>query len=255
MGFETKEKINPRHIQILWPWELPEKFSGTAVVVDVYAASTNIASFIFRGAKKIFLVNEKTADEIKSQRPDGLVIGESRSLPEDFFDFSNQPAEIESLDISGKTIIYVSFNGTRVIEKVFRLGADQVFTASFTNIGAAVSYFSHSKGSITIVPAGEESFKDGKVLEDEICAQALKDLLYQKKVDWDKKIDQAREFVHAHYALGHPKPELFPQSLKIIFSRNAFPVVPVCQREKEGVIRVQNQHLPFSYYRLPSSSL
>src|SRR3972149_8624331 len=96
-----------------WSWELPSKLEGAVAVVDVYAASTNIAAFLHRGVSRLFLVNDETVAAVTSENPQGVAIGESLTLPKDTFVSNNWPGNVEQIAVIGTTGIYRSKNGDR----------------------------------------------------------------------------------------------------------------------------------------------
>ncbi|MBI3443363.1 2-phosphosulfolactate phosphatase [Candidatus Woesebacteria bacterium] len=219
------------NIRILWSWELPANLDGTVVVADVYAATTNIALFLARGVKKLFLVNEKSVLRLKQQYPKARIIGESLTLPFNFFQASNLPSKIDKVSLAGQTVCYMSINGTRVVGEVSKKGADKVLSVSFTNIDAVVWWLKqHQPKNLTLVPAGDG---DTKVLEDEICITMLKDLIDGKTTAWEENITRADNFIRSYYVSKN-----FDPDLAIIFELNRYPVVPKCYQSAHGLLTV-----------------
>lgn len=75
------------------------------IVTDVYAATSNISSFLARGASQLLIVNSDSVTAVKNEYREALVIGESPNLPEDFFDAPNDPHGNTAIDVSGKLVI------------------------------------------------------------------------------------------------------------------------------------------------------
>jgi len=222
------------HIHIFWPWELTEKITGTVVVCDVFAATTNIASFLARGAKELLLVNAQTLRLVKNHHPDAWVIGDRGTLPKKIFHASNHPSEVVRLNVLHKTVIYMSANGTRMIEEAFRKGAKRIVTASFTNIDAVASWLREKKTSeIILLPAGEINLPDQRSREDKICAEVLRDILEERDADWESRLKEAERFICANYHMVHPEAEY-----AVVLARNRYPVVPLCEPVRKGLIRV-----------------
>lgn len=221
-------------VHVYWSWEAPDT-PGASVVVDVYAATTNIASFLARGAKKVFLVNNETVFSVKNRYPNARIIGESLEFPKRFFYASNKPSDATSVDVGGKVIIFMSNNGTRVVQEVIRKGANPVVTASFANVDAVAHWIRYKKlKNIAIVAAGEMAFSDSRVMEDKLCATLLRDILLQKHVDIKKQMKTVRDFMLSIYQLsGASDP-----NLQISLSLNAYPVVPLCIEESSGIVEV-----------------
>lgn len=223
-------------IHILWPWEFPKRLTGTVIVVDVYAATTNIASFLGRGAGKLFIVNEKSVALAKQrfEREKPLVIGENLELPSDFFDFPNQPYRHVGLDVSGRLILYMTNNGTRAIELAFTKGASQVITGAFVNLQSLVSWLkARVQGRIILLPAGDVGSEDPRVAEDSILAECIRELLLGRPVHWEERFAALRSFMYAHYNPRHTELDL-----PIILELNRYPVVPICRPVEPGLISV-----------------
>lgn len=223
-----------RDLPILWPWELPERLSGVVVVIDVYAATSNIAFFLARQVAQLLLVNNESVHRVKHQHKGALVIGEDFSLPDDFFDTGNQPHKTEGIDISGKEIIYMSNNGTRIIDLAFRKGARNVIATSFLNMGASVSWLREiSEHDVLLLPAGDVRIKENPVTEDMACAETLRDILMGKPVDWKERFREVEEFMLSYYDPEHCKLDI-----PIITDLNRYPVVPLCHWKRDGLISV-----------------
>lgn len=213
----------------IWPWELPDKIEGIAVVIDLWAATTNIAQMLTRGAQKILIVNEKNILSVIKDLPEALTVGESTNPEFDrIFYCSNAIDRIAKLDLNGKTVIYMTNNGTRVIEQALGSGAKCVITAAYINLVAAAGFILKKKMPTVILPAGEwtePSIRDKKDLEDYLAAVALQKLLSGQDVDWESYFKRSKEFIKTHYSATRKK------SLEVAHSLNLFPVVPVCRKE------------------------
>lgn len=223
-------------IEIRWPWEVTSLINQVVVVVDLYAATTNISSLIGRGVKQLLVVNKDSVQKVKLDHSDALIIGESLDLPKDFFDVSNFPHKVEQTKLTGHTVIYMSTNGTRVIELAFQKNAKEIITCAFNNIETVVSWLHQNQLKIiTIIPAGDATLIDLKSEEDFICSKALRDLLIGKQVVWEKILNQIKSYIPAHY---HPQD--FAEETKAVFALNKYQVVPRCRRIREGLIEISD---------------
>ena len=226
---------------VYWSWDVPEKLAGIAVIIDVYAASSNIAAFLSRGVDKLYLSSDATILELKKQYPSGIAIGESRTLPKDTFVSNNYPGNVSEVDVSGKTVLYMSNNGTRVIQEVLSKGARTVITAGFVNMDATVSWLIWQKVShVTFITAGEISVSDKKVLEDDVCAKIMVERLAGRKFDIIAKIKDIEIFMKAVYK-GTKEDR---RNIDFTMTVNSFPVVPLCTRIREGLIEVTQATSP-----------
>lgn len=77
-----------------WLWDLPKKIEGIAIVIDTFAATTNLPIIISEKPGKLIITNEENLVKAKNVYPDGLVIGESTTLPKNTFICSNFPSDI-----------------------------------------------------------------------------------------------------------------------------------------------------------------
>ncbi len=220
--------------KVSWSWELPEKIDGTAIVCDAWAATTNISTFLSQGVANLFIVNVDNIEKAAKKYPQALKVGESQKLPEKFFDISNFPHDIAKIDLEGKTILYMSNNGSRVIELAFRKGAKQVITVSFVNMKAVVNWLKgNMSDSITLVASGEIT-PDQKALEDYRCVEALDKLVKGNEVDWESVFERTREYLMQRYPEYDDK-----RDRKLIFDLDRDNVVPLCQPQDEGWIRIK----------------
>jgi 2-phosphosulfolactate phosphatase len=148
---------------------------GIAVVIDVFRAFSVAAYAFSRGAATVIpIAAVDDARELKRQHPDWLLIGErhARKLPG--FDCGNSPADLEQLDLVGRTLIHTTHAGTQGLTNA--LQADEVLTGALVNAGAIVRYLQARQPEIvTIVRMGHEARENSD--EDDICAELLRSRL------------------------------------------------------------------------------
>jgi 2-phosphosulfolactate phosphatase len=86
-----------------------------AVVIDVIRAFTFAKTAFDNGADRILLAEAvDAARELAADHPGSLLAGEVDALPIEGFDFGNSPSQIAGRDLSGKTIVHRTSNGTRM---------------------------------------------------------------------------------------------------------------------------------------------
>lgn len=221
-------------IDIYWPWEMPNSLDGIVVVADICAATTNIVSFLERGVERLFLVNEQSVACLKNDYPEALIIGESQALPEGFFDTSNMPYKSAATDVSGKVVLYMTDNGTRIIEEAFRRGAEQVITVSFTNITKIKGWLQEQVDKpIHLIPAGHIATSEPRH-EDRICLEALQQSLAGDKVDWEQMMQKAEKAIGLTYESAE-----YARDLGLMLEKDKYFIVPKCKRRSEGLIVVE----------------
>jgi len=221
--------------KIIWSWELPEYLDGIAVVCDVWAATTNINTLLAKEIGKLLIVNANNVIDAKERYKDALIIGESLKLPKTFFNTSNYPWDVAKTEAKNKTILYMSNNGSRIIEMVLKKGAKKAITVGFTNIAAINGYLKGSKENIYLIPSGNIENADKRAREDLICVEALDKLLRGENVDLKRVQEESKTCIEVDYAN-----ETFDRDLnfKIVFNLNGSESIPLCNQDKRGFIKV-----------------
>lgn len=161
------------------------KFRGaTAVVIDVFRASTVIVQALASGVQRILpcaTVDEARglADSLRESQPGNsprvLLGGERKGLPIDGFDLGNSPGDYSEAVCSGKTFVMTTSNGTKAMLACLAAGAQRVLVTGFVNLTAtARALAGESSQPPRIVCAGSE----GEIsLEDSLCAGFIIDQL------------------------------------------------------------------------------
>jgi phosphosulfolactate phosphohydrolase-like enzyme len=225
-------------IDICWPWELDRDIPHTVVVCDVFAATTNITSFLSRGVNRLYITNMENINDVRQHNPKALLIGESNDLPKNYFDVSNEPADACRADVYGRDVIYMSNNGTKVMETAFQKKATSVIAAAFTNIETVGTWIRERNVSdITLIPAGECVFSDPHTIEDLVCCITLRDIVKGKTLQWEPIVRRVRRYILTHY---NPYTLKLNDDLEIVLERNRYPSVPVCFWQKYGLISIEN---------------
>ncbi|MCL4350915.1 MAG: 2-phosphosulfolactate phosphatase [Candidatus Thermoplasmatota archaeon] len=152
--------------------------SNPKILVDVYRSTSTIPIMLKQGAVKIIPYSSlKKAKEMKKKNPDFIIAGERYGFKIPGFDMSNSPHESYISDLTGKTVIFTSTNGTRVLEK-FK-NTDVIYIASFVNFTSTCKDIVDSGlEEIDVVLSGRP---DGKADEDLYFGLAVKDFLEDKK--------------------------------------------------------------------------
>lgn len=240
------EETNLMETETYWPWELPPKLEGPAVMFDVVSASTNIANLVGR-ARQLYLVTKENVETAVEAIPEALLIGETddenlRKKLETRFVATNSTAEIIRASVEGKDVILITNNGTHTVSELLATGADPVAVGSFVNLRACADWILKHKHwqNVTLVPSGgREIFfaANPRLPEDFTCAKAMEDLLLGKQQDLGQIIEAAKELMKLPYKDKYPAPE----NIAIIFqAKDTFPVVPVCKRLASGLVQVTN---------------
>lgn len=107
--------------------------AADVVIVDALRASSTICALFQAKAKEIIVCSGvKQARKISSCFDSPVLVGEYNSIkPDDFF-LGNSPVAALAEDLSGKTVIFTSSNGARLL--VACRGAGRVMVGSLNNI-------------------------------------------------------------------------------------------------------------------------
>ncbi|WIM99582.1 2-phosphosulfolactate phosphatase [Actinoplanes oblitus] len=140
---------------------------AVAVVVDVMRAFTVTAWAFARGAEKVVLAASlEEALTLKARRPDWVTLKDGAPAPG--FDMVNSPGLMASADLSGRTVVQKTTNGTVGVHAV--TGASLVLCASFVVAEATARVLRGRQGdAVTFVVTGA----GGRAEEDLACAQYI----------------------------------------------------------------------------------
>ncbi len=143
----------------------------TAVVIDVFRATSVIITAIAQGAKAVIPVcdiqqAQQTAEKLG--RENCILAGERNRELIEGFDYGNSPQDFTRQRIKDKTLVLTTTNGTRAIE--FAKSADEVYIAALLNISYCAEQLAISGQDLMIICAGS---KGQFCLEDAFCAGSL----------------------------------------------------------------------------------
>jgi 2-phosphosulfolactate phosphatase len=144
---------------------------GLVVVIDVFRAFSLAAHAMSRGAERIWPVAAiETALELKRRNPDAILLGERFAKPLPGFDGGNSPADLERIDVAGRTIIHTTHAGTQGVTNAER--ADEVITGALVNASAIVDYVrARAISTVTLVRMGQHATE--RCDEDDACAELI----------------------------------------------------------------------------------
>jgi 2-phosphosulfolactate phosphatase len=136
---------------------VPERLAGaTAVVIDVFMATTTLLTILENGARDIYPVASlEEADEVgaKLEAAGLLRGGEQDAARIEGYDHGPFPEEYTPEVVGGKDVIFVTTNGTRAIADA--APADTILLGTLRNAGAVARYLEASgKDSIYLLCAG-----------------------------------------------------------------------------------------------------
>lgn len=154
---------------------------GVAVIIDVFRAFSTACYVMANGAQEIIPVGDiQVARALRADGTDRILMGERDGVKPFDFDYGNSPAEIQSVDFSGKTVIHTTSAGTQGLVNAAQ--ADEVITGSFVNAEAIVAYIlRQAPETVSLVSMGTSGLEPNE--EDTLCAQYLAARLENRHVD------------------------------------------------------------------------
>lgn len=159
----------------------------TAVVIDIFRATSSMCFGLANGAQAIIPVAE--IEECLSYKEKGYLLAAERDgLVVKGFDFGNSPRSYTSENVAGKTVVLTTTNGTKAIKLCEQ--AKKTVIGSFLNISALTQWLIKQDGHILLVCSG---WKNHMCLEDTVFAGAVVNSFDSNKVEFDDAAYAAQE--------------------------------------------------------------
>src|ERR1051326_272873 len=211
----------------------------TVAAIDVLRACSTIPIAFRAGADKVVPVD--TAVAAKTLRASlgehALLCGERDGRKVPGFDRGNSPLEYTAAVVSGKTLVFASTNGSKVLART--AGALEGLACSFVNVGAVARYLLGQERPVAIILSGQLGRFS---LEDAVCGGRLVSLLVEARPAlsacdaalastalasrWDGDLlAMLRTTAHGRYleTIG------FGEDLAVCARLDSVPLVPVCR--------------------------
>lgn len=166
------------------------------VIIDVFRATSTIATALHNGAEKVIpvaLVEE--CKRLGSEIPNAVTAGEREGKVIEGLQYGNSPAEYPREFIEGKTLVLTTTNGTKLLHMAFSKGCDQVVTGSFPNLGAVCEYLVAEQKNVVL---GCSGWKDLFNLEDTLFAGAVIDKVKEYFMIYDDASLMAQQIYKLH---------------------------------------------------------
>jgi 2-phosphosulfolactate phosphatase len=138
------------------------------VIIDVLRSCTTVAYALVNGAEKIIpAATVEAATKLMSSLDRGstLLCGEREGRKVTGFDLGNSPLEYTRAIVEGKTLVFASTNGTKLMAKGQK--AQEQLLCSFVNIGRVVQRLKPDGPEPVIVCSGTNGQFS---MEDTVCA-------------------------------------------------------------------------------------
>jgi|SRR5688572_5498258 len=144
--------------------------NAVVVIIDVFRATSTIASALHNGARCVIPVDSVPKAIEISKNIDGIAAGERDGKIADGLLHGNSPLEYGRDFIENKTLVLTTTNGTRLLHMALERGADTIISGSFPNLSAVCSYLVETNKNVVLGCAG---WKDRFNLEDTLFAGAV----------------------------------------------------------------------------------
>ncbi|HJP41363.1 MAG TPA: 2-phosphosulfolactate phosphatase [Dehalococcoidia bacterium] len=136
----------------LRPKDARELGAECFVVIDLFLATTTIATLFSRGMEKLTVTASVEEARRIAERDGAILLGEAGGLPPEGFDYGNSPVEVKDVDFAGKEGVFVSTNGSVAICAVADIGP--VVVGGVININAIVDEFSRYDHAAVVCAGG-----------------------------------------------------------------------------------------------------
>lgn len=145
--------------------------NSIVVIIDVFRATSTIATALYNGAAKVIPVdNVEKCITIGKNTPNSITAGERDGKVIEGLQYGNSPAEYPRSFIEGKTLVLTTTNGTKLLHMALNNGAAQVVTGSFGNLNAVCDYLLQQNKNVFL---GCSGWKDRFNIEDTLFAGAV----------------------------------------------------------------------------------
>ena len=143
---------------------------SVVVIIDVFRATSTIATALYNGATKVIPVAEVEQCMLIGRKLGAITAGERDGKVIEGLQYGNSPAEYPEEFIKGKTLVLTTTNGTRLLHMALEKGASEVVTGSFPNLSAISEYIVASGKDVVLACS---AWKDRFNLEDTLFAGAV----------------------------------------------------------------------------------
>ena len=149
---------------------LYEVKDSIVVIIDVFRATSTIATALYNGATKIIPVSQVEDCIAIGKELNAITAGERDGKIIEGLQHGNSPAEYPPSFIKGKTLVLTTTNGTKLLHMALDSGASEVVTGSFPNLSAVCDHLVAMNKNVIL---GCSAWKNRFNLEDTMFAGAV----------------------------------------------------------------------------------
>ena len=157
---------------ILTPGLLPNYTleKSIVVIIDVFRATTTIATALYNGAQSIIPVETVEEAQKMMVKKDYIVGGERDGKKIDGFSCGNSPMEYSTNLVKNKTIVFTTTNGTKLLKKTELQNPSLIISGAFVNQSAIQNFILKNNQPVYLCCAG---WKNRFNMEDALFAGAI----------------------------------------------------------------------------------
>ncbi|MDE1193455.1 MAG: 2-phosphosulfolactate phosphatase [Arachidicoccus sp.] len=150
--------------------DLYDAENSIVVIIDVFRATSTIATALYNGAKEIYPVADVQECILLGKNLNAITAGERDGKVIEGLQFGNSPTEYSQDVIENKILVITTTNGTKMLQMALDQNADSIITGSFPNLGAVCEYLISQNKNVLL---GCSGWKDRFNLEDVLFAGAV----------------------------------------------------------------------------------
>ena len=144
--------------------------NAIVVIIDVFRATSTIATALYNGAKCIIPVDSVAKCIELGRNIEAITAGERDGKIAEGLAYGNSPFEYSKDFIGGKTLVLTTTNGTKLLHMALERGAQHIITGSFPNLSAVCEYLVQQNQPVVL---GCSAWKDRVNMEDMLFAGAV----------------------------------------------------------------------------------
>jgi 2-phosphosulfolactate phosphatase len=144
--------------------------NAVVVIIDVFRATSTIASVLKNGAKCIIPVDTVAKAISISKKIDAIAAGERDGQIAEGLEHGNSPLEYSKEFIQGKILVLTTTNGTKLLQMALDNNADTIISGSFPNLSSVCKFLIEQNKNVVLGCAG---WKDRVNIEDTLFAGAV----------------------------------------------------------------------------------
>lgn len=185
------------NVRILELIEGAKEARGLTVIIDVFRAFTLECYLFAQGVDRIYpIASVDEALALKAAHPDWLAFGERGGFQVEGFDYGNSPAQVDGVDLTGRTCIHTTSAGTQGV--VNATGATQIVTGSLVNARAVGELIlAQAPEEVSIVAMGTAGTASSG--EDVLCAEYIRSVIEGVPLDAQPLADALKDTAGAKF--------------------------------------------------------